>query len=335
MIAGMLAFGTARRQQRDCLGGILIAGMLAFGTARCLQRDRFSGILAVALLAFGIAGCVQGAPDATPLSLVSPSSVPIPTPTPIEPTEPVPTAEPVAVCTELAGSLQEGVYRGIAVAEDIPYNIYLPPCYDVYGEDYPTLYLLHGYPHNQGHWQDLGAIEMANDGIGAGIWPPFIMVMPLQPEPLFRGSDGGPGSYETELLEGLIPHIESNFRSDPSARALAGISRGGVWALEVAFRNPMDFISVAALSPALAVNGARPPYDPFNIVAAAVQFPSQILLLAGDEDWAAVETERLSQSLIEAGVEHVFQITEGNHSDETWAAVLRDVFGFFALGARP
>ena len=324
-----------RRLENDRLGGILIIGVLAFGIARRLQRDSFGGILAVALLAVFSAGCVQVAPDATPLSLVSPSSVPIPTFTPIEPREPPPTPDPVVKCEESVGSTQTGMYRGVAVAADVPYNIYLPPCYGVGGQHYPTLYLLHGYPHDQGHWQELGAIGVADDGISGGEWPPFIMVMPLQPDPLFRGSDGGPGSYETELLEGLIPHIESSYSSDPSARALAGISRGGVWALEAAFRNPKEFVSVAALSPALAVNSARPPYDPFSIVAESDQLPPNILLLAGDTDWAAVETERLSTVLGEAGVEHVFQISVGDHSDATWAAVLADVFGFFAGGAAP
>ena len=312
-----------------------MVGRMAFGIARRLQRDRFRGILAVALLAIVSAGCVQVAPDATPLSLVSPSFVPIPTPTPNEPTVQVPTANPDEECTESVGSSQTGAYRGVAVAEDVPYNIYLPPCYGVGEQNYPTLYLLHGFPYDQGHWKELGAIEAADDGISSGEWPPFIMVMPLQPDPLFRGSDGGPGSYETELLEGLIPHIESSYNSDSSARALAGISRGGVWALEAAFRNPTEFVSVAALSPALAVNSARPPYDPFSIVAESDQFPPNILLLVGDTDWAAVETERLSMVLGEAGVEHVFQISVGDHSDATWAAVLADVFGFFASGATP
>jgi enterochelin esterase-like enzyme len=278
-----------------------------------LKRDCFSGILTAALLAFSSAGCIQQAPDSTPLSLVSPSSIPIPTPTLIEPTVQVPTVE---VCTETTGSFQTGVYPGVAV-------------------HYPTLYLLHGYPYDQGHWQELGAIEIADHGIGEGDWAPFILVMPLQPDPLFRGSDGGPGSYETELLEGLIPYIEGNYRSDSSARALAGISRGGVWALEAALRNPMKFTSVAALSPALAVNSARPPYDPFNIVTDSDLFPQNILLLAGDKDWAAVETERLSKALNDAGIEHEFEITAGDHSDETWVAVLDVVFDFFALGALP
>ena len=297
-----------------------------------LIKYRFGRVLTIAVLGSLTAGCIQRASDTPPPSLVSPSSVPVSTATLSVPAKRVPTAAPTEACTEKAGSLEAGVYRGIAVAQDIPYNIYLPPCYEAQDEHYPTLYLLHGYPYDQDHWRDLGTIEIADDGIGSGNWLPFIMVMPLQPEPLFRSSDGGPGSYETELLEGLVPFIERNYRSDPSIRALAGISRGGVWALEVAFRNPSAFDSVAALSPALAVNSARPPYDPLEIVANSNELPQKILLLAGDEDWAAVETKRLSEAMHEAGIEHMFRITAGNHSDKTWATMLTMIFDFFALG---
>ncbi|MFQ5922515.1 MAG: alpha/beta hydrolase [Anaerolineales bacterium] len=297
-----------------------------------MAEDRLGRILTVALLVSLATGCIRRTPDPTAGSSTSTSTA---TATQGVATKQVPTAVPMDGCTETTGSLQAGAYRGIAVAQDIPYNLYLPPCYDAHDQYYPTLYLLHGYPYDEAHWQNLGAIEIADDGIETGEWPPFIMVMPLQPEPLFRSSDGGPGSYETELLEGLVPFIEKNFRSDPSARALAGISRGGVWALEVAFRNPQEFDSVAALSPALAVNSARPPYDPFEIVADMDRFPRKILLLAGDEDWAAVETKRLSQVLSEAEVEHMFRISAGDHSDEMWAAVLTEVLRFLALGAGP
>ncbi|MFQ5944052.1 MAG: alpha/beta hydrolase, partial [Anaerolineales bacterium] len=302
-----------------------------------LLTHSWSRSFTLALLAVLTSGCVQNAPVGAPLSPVSPTAIPIPLPsfTPIVPTEQVPTSMPTQACTEQAGSLQTGMYRGIAVAQDIPYAAYLPPCYGASEERYPTLYLLHGYPYDEAHWSRLGAIEIADDRIGAGEWPAFIMVMPLQPEPLYRSSDGGPGSYETEFLEGLVPFIEGNYRSNPSERALAGVSRGGVWALEIGLRNPMEFASVAALSPALAVNSARPPYDPFEIVASSDRFPPNILLLAGDDDWAAVETERLSRVLGDAGVEHTFQITAGDHSDTTWAAVVSDVLGFLVLQRGP
>ena len=226
-----------------------------------------------------------------------------------------------------------GTYRGAAVAQEVPYLIYLPPCYDQRSERYPTLYLLHGFPFDANHWMDLGAAELVDKGIARDGWPPVILVMPLQPEPLFRGSDGGPGSYETELLEGLIPHIESTYRVDLTERSLGGISRGGVWALEIGFRNPEEFASVAGLSPALAVNHPRPPYDPFEISVSGQALPVEILLVAGEDDWAKTETVRLSEVLNSQGHQHSLQLVKGDHSDTTWAAAMPEVLRFLILGA--
>ena len=301
---------------------------------RHIPKHRTGYLLTAAVLVVLSAGCAQRTPVPTAEPPIpTPASAPTAAPTQIIAAQKAPTEIVVDSCVETVGSVQAGAYRGIAVAQDIPYTLYLPPCYNAQDQNYPTLYLLHGYPYDEAHWQQLGAVEIADEQIQSGEWPPIIMVMPLQPEPLFRGSDGGPGSYESELLDGLMPFIEKNYRSDRSARALAGISRGGVWALEIAFRNPDRFGTVAALSPALAVNSARPPYDPFEIISNSDRFPRNILLLAGDEDWAAVETKKLSQSLSEAGVENRLQISAGNHSDETWAAVLADVLRFLALRA--
>jgi enterochelin esterase-like enzyme len=234
------------------------------------------------------------------------------------------------VCDRAEGEIEAGTYPAVAVPGKLPYLIYLPPCYHELGRTYPAVYLLHGYPYDERHWLDLGAEQVANQGLRAGNWPPFLMVMPLQPDPLFRNSDGGPGSYETELLDGIVAYVDKVYRSDPSRRGLAGVSRGGVWALEIAFRNPSDFQAVAAVSPALAVNSARPPYDPFEIVRSAKHLPREILLLAGDQDWAASSTERLSAALEAAGFPHSFRLLQGDHSDPTWAEAMPQILAFFA-----
>ena len=239
-------------------------------------------------------------------------------------------AETTEVCDQADGEIETGTYPAVAVPGNVPYLVYLPPCYRELSRTYPAIYLLHGYPYTERHWLELGAQQVADQEIHAGNWPPFLMVMPLQPDPLFRNSDGGPGSYETELLDGVVATIDKAYRSDPSSRGLAGVSRGGVWALEIAFRNPTEFEAVAALSPALAVNSARPPYDPFEIVSSTESLPSQILLLAGDQDWAGVSTERLSTALTAGGFEHAFLLVPGDHSDSTWAAAMPQVLAFFA-----
>ena len=185
-----------------------------------------------------LAGCAEQAalPTAPAIRSSLPAATatqpaPSATPTPIPPT-PAPTH-----CAEPGGQVIQGAYPAIAVPGEIPLAVYLPPCYADQERPLPVLYLLHGYPFDEGHWLALGVAQVADGLILSGLRRPFLMVMPRQPEPLFRSSDGGPGSYESELLDGLLPYVESTYpaATDHASRALAGISRGGSGPLRSAF----------------------------------------------------------------------------------------------------
>jgi len=247
-----------------------------------------------------------------------------------------PSASPTtaALCSS-AGHVERGQYPAAVLEEEIPFRVYLPPCYDPGGGAYPTLYALHGKPFDESHWDDLGLDEVAEAGIAGGDWPPFLIVMPYVPEPLFSSTDGGPGSYEQELLEGLIPFIEAHYASggEASSRWLAGISRGGVWALEAGLSHPEVFGGVAALSPALAVNRPRPRYDPLVIAAGTGPFPTRLFLSAGETDWARGGTERLDRTLEEAGAAVVLRIAPGGHERTVWEGALRPMLETLAGGA--
>ena len=116
---------------------------------------------------------------------------------------------------------------------EVPYRIYLPACYGKSDEPLPTFYVFHGFPFDETHWESSGVQDRADALIASGQIKPLAIVMPRLPEPLFRSSDGGPWSYEAEMLEGLIPAIEAAYlvQSVGQARAVAGISRGecGPW----------------------------------------------------------------------------------------------------------
>ena len=213
--------------------------------------------------------------------------------------------------------------------------MYLPPCYADQERPLPVLYLLHGYPFDEGHWLALGAVQVADSLILSGQRPPFLMIMPRQPEPLFLSSDGGPGSYESELLDGLLPYVESTYLAATHSRALAGISRGGVWALEIGLRHPETFSAVGALSPALAVNHARAPYDPFQIVQGGAELPEHLLLMAGDQDWAAAQTLKLSRLLSDLGWPHLWLQVPGEHAAATWEAGMLPVLEYLTAGWVP
>lgn len=293
-----------------------------------------AGMVAILVACAGGPGTIQmpstqvpEVPFSTPTSTALP-----PTPSP----QPSPTAGPTAfVCDEPEGRVIETTYTGVVLPREIPLRVYLPPCYDKLEGAYPSLILLHGKPFTESHWDDLGADELVDQGIRRGTWPPFILIMPLQPEPLFSESDGGPGSYEAELMQGLLPYVEETFRTTraPQARGIAGISRGGIWALEIGFRNPEVFGAVAALSPALAVNYARPAYDPLEIAQLGVApLPTRIFLGAGELDWAEAKTVALRDSLAAYREPPMLEIVPGEHISATWQALMPGMFEYLARG---
>ena len=242
------------------------------------------------------------------------------------------TATPLPACSQTAGEVERIEFTDpLMTAFEIPVNVYLPPCYRVSANRYPVVYLLHGYPQDQGHWLELGLQKVLDERIASGAWPAVIAVMPQQPEPYFTHTDGGPGSLEQVILDGLVPFIDANFqtRAEAGARAIAGISRGGVWALEIGLRHPDVFQGIAALSPALSVNHPRPPYDPGLIASRAEELPVRIWLSVGDSEPSfQVGIDRFAEILDRKGIEHVYLHSTGHHEDSAWRPLIEPLFEF-------
>lgn len=243
----------------------------------------------------------------------------------LQPISPTP-----AVCDELSGRVERRSYPGVISGEEIPVLVYLPPCYDPYLKLYPVLFLLHGKPQDERHWLILGIDDVVDQGIQQGKWPPFIMVMPQQPEPLFTQSDGGPGSLEQELVQGLLPYILDRFpvTSEEERWAIAGVSRGGIWALEIGFRHGNVFRQIAALSPALNVNYARPAYDPMVMATELDPLPERVFLGAGTNDSARTKTGELMAILDDLDLRSQYLEVTGSHESSTWIQMIPEMLSF-------
>lgn len=264
-----------------------------------------------------------------------PTSTPSPTATavPLTPTStptPSPTPQPSPTPTCAPGGWENGQVPVPSMGLEIPYRVYLPPCRGP-GQRYPTLYLLHGYPYDQNHWDQLGIDEVLEAGVRAGRWPPFLVVLLGFPDALYVRTSGGPGSVEAVMMEVLIPQIEARYPAEPArwARAIGGISRGGVWALEIALRHPEAFASVGGHSPALSVNQAPPVYDPFVLAQQADLRGLRIYLDAGDGDWALEGTRALAALLQARGIPVRLEVHAGAHTDDLWANSLEAYLDFY------
>ena len=299
----------------------------------CMSRRRLTNLLFVFVLCVPLSSCSPppgknsvGSSSKATATHATASATPTSTAAkpPASPTVPVD-------CPETTGEVHSITYPGGVLHEDVRLVIYLPPCYSSSVERIRSLYLLHGYPKDEWHWETLGVIDLVEEGILAGKWPPVLLILPNLPEPLFTKTDGGPGSYEQEMIESLVPFIDETYRTlgEPHSRVIAGISRGGVWALEIGLRNPDFFNTVVALSPSLSVNHPRTPYDPFGIIGGDTLLPARIFVSGGEGEPSYLEEIKLfAQRLTEAGVEHTFLLTDGNHTDEAWESLLPEVLLF-------
>lgn len=201
------------------------------------------------------------------------------------------------------------------------YHAYLPPCYGQDGRVYPVIYLIHGSIQSDSHWLELGLFEYANRGIRSGRYAPFIVIMPNSGR-LGNLSSGGNNSIEGITVEHLLPFIDSTFCTwaDPAGRSIGGISRGGYWALEIAFNNPQLFGAAAGHSSHLRLETDPPRYNPLVISADADLSNMRIWLDRGEKDFLRAGQEQLHETLNSLGIPHEYYVNSGGHNDIYWAS---------------
>lgn len=315
-----------------------------------LPREQLFPQLAASSIYPGEGVIVNIAPTPSPAPTLPPTEVPTlrPTVTPLIPPTIVPTEtpEPAATvapavaavvnlaesCTEKQGQVSDGYFTSDVIGRRQHYFVYLPPCYDANPDvRYPVVYLLHGIPMDERHWLDEGVVAAADKLFGSGELPPFIMVMPRGDYSLYTNTSGGNKSFEGVLVNELIPAIDGRFRTlaDAEHRAISGISRGGVWALEIAFTHPELFSAVGGHSPALSVNRAAAEYDPMALAQTASLDKMRIFLDAGDRDWTRTETQNLSKLLAERYIPHTYTVGRGDHDYPYWATQVEAYLRFY------
>jgi enterochelin esterase-like enzyme len=213
-------------------------------------------------------------------------------------------------------------FRGAVPGDkgEISYHAYLPPCYGLDGRSYPVLYLIHGSIQTDSHWSDLGLAQYADAGITAGRYPPFIAIMPYSGR-LGNISSGGPNSVEGNIVGDLVPVINDTYCTwnEPAGRSIGGISRGGYWALEIAFRYPELFGAVSGHSSHLRFETDPARYNPLATYASADLSSTRLWLDRGEKDFLRAGQDQLHERLTEAGIAHEYRVNPGGHSDAYWA----------------
>ena len=254
------------------------------------------------------------------------TSTPISTAT-ISPTV-APTATPPGCTTP--GRVEMGSYPSTLAGES-SYRIYLPPCYGENGRFYPTLYLLPGNIHSDAIWDTLGMDEAAEAAIRRGDLTPLLIVM-ADGGHLLNYTSGGSGSYESLILDDLIPFVEATYCAwgEPAGRAIGGLSRGGYWALEIAFRHPTHFASVGGHSAALLDTYAGPDLNPEYTGLSQNLGDLRIYFDIGEDDWSITPIRQLHEAMDAAHIPHTWVLNPGGHDDAYWSAHVADYLRWYA-----
>lgn len=295
--------------------------------------------VATVCLALGVAVLISGCrarPAPAPTPLPSPTAAPTlpPTATPVPLPTQTPTPQP---CTDTQGELRSETLASQATGGDFHYKVHLPPCYASTGRRYPLLVMLHGYVENSdamddNQWIRLGLAAAADQGYASGALPPMIIVLPNGLDASYGRDDGPVGKV---IAAELMPEVARKYCTwgDAAHQAIGGLSRGGFWALSIAFLNHGLFGKVGGHSP-FVYDGDFPDQDPFNLLDTPIDLTGlSIYIDYGGQDYAADGAQQLVAKLKARGIQpQVAANPVGQHVESYWASHVNDYLAFYASG---
>jgi enterochelin esterase-like enzyme len=261
------------------------------------------------------------------------TTTPEPEQTVVREGEVTPSATPF-VCSTSSGQVIESSFYSEAEGAEVPFLMYLPPCFYETLHRYPYVILLHGTGYTETMWQDLGAFRVMDQDIANGLLPPMVLVMPdggvlaeLNDQP-----DGQ--SYETVIMDELIPTVEADFClwGSRQGRAIGGISRGGFWAFSIALRHPDMFSILGGHSPYFEDGNALPETNPLNLAELVnlKNYPLRIYMDNAANDYVSANVIRMSEILRDNGIEHEYLINPtGDHDMDYWQAHVAEYLSFY------
>jgi enterochelin esterase family protein len=230
------------------------------------------------------------------------------------------------------GTVHQHGYLAKTLGRARELRVYTPPGYERSGDKkFPLLVLQHGSGDNQRTWTEHGKAHWILDNlIAQGKAKPMIVVM-LDGHPLgmaARGDEKKRGealaAFRGELFDDALPLVESLYRveSDPSQRAITGLSMGGAQSLSIGFGDLGRFAWVGSFSGGI---GNADILQHFLADPAAANAKLKLLWIAiGKDDAGHTRNEELVAALKQKGIRHTWQLTEGDHSWPVWRRYLAE-----------
>jgi len=236
------------------------------------------------------------------------------------------------------GQLHQHFYKSEIAGDERDYLVYTPPGYDPAAkQQYPVLYLLHGYSDDASAWTSVGCAHVILDNLIARKQAqPMIVVMPLGygTMEVVTGGWGGLGrrdlwktnleKFQQTLLKEVIPQVEKSYRvrADAGSRGIAGLSMGGSESLLTGLNNLDRFGWVGAFSSGgLGTNFS----EQFPALDAKANERLRLLWMAcGEQDGLIKPNKELVDWLKSKDIWHTWVATPGQHSFRVWRRYLAD-----------
>jgi enterochelin esterase-like enzyme len=231
------------------------------------------------------------------------------------------------------GEMHHHFFHSKLADDNRDFYVYTPPNFDARARDeYPVLYLLHGFSDDASGWTAVGRANVILDNlINQGKAKPMIVVMPLgygDMEVIRRGWTSWQDKdlawrnftrFTDILLTEVMPQVEHAYpvKRDRESRAIAGLSMGGAESLFTGLNHQDKFAWVGAFSSGGIDN--RDFAVEFPKVGANTNKQLKLLWIAcGTEDRLIQVNRQFKSWLKDKGAQYTDIETPGMHTWMVW-----------------
>lgn len=227
------------------------------------------------------------------------------------------------------GTVVMHTYRSKALGQTRQFYVYTPPGYTAKSKPLPVVYLKHGFGDGPSAWTAVGQAHVIADNlIAQKKMVSMLIVMPwghvksprlVTDRSELQGNDAG---VEKELLQDIIPFVESNYRAAKTAdtRAIVGLSMGGGQSLKTGLSHLDTFHWIGGFSsgpPEGDLEGMFP-----GLKEKAAKNLSLLWVGVGKKDFLLPRNEQFHAWLQQKGIPHAWTVSEDGHEWPVWRKYL-------------
>ncbi|MBO5303424.1 MAG: hypothetical protein J6A92_05185 [Lachnospiraceae bacterium] len=206
--------------------------------------------------------------------------------------------------------------------------VYLPEGYFEPGnanKRYPTAYVLHQLNSSSNSYVIDGIDELLDEGIITGKVKEMIVIIPDS-----TGESWWCNGWDAMVTEEILPFVDANYRTIPDARYrfLAGASMGGSGAYYIGLTNPDLFSGIVSFFGAINMGKS-----PLNIALTEskeyLDYFTQYFVCGNRDLYKfGIPAIALDKKLHAYGIEHFFELEEGEHDSEFYLPYAIDSFAY-------